>query len=171
MTDFIILGFLMRQSMSGYDIKQHMGYSTSHFIDASFGSIYPSLKRLEQKGLLNSKEEISNGKIKKIYSITEGGKEEFLKWLKEPIKASKSSMEIALAKIFFYDNLPKEDAINLISRYIEDITKLKHNLLDLKPVVLNHADNFEISTLNFGLDFYDFTINWYKNYLIKLKRS
>lgn len=171
MIDFIILGFLIKKSMSGYDIKQQMGYSTSNFIDASFGSIYPSLKRLEQKGFLQSEEVVSNGKIKKVYSITEQGKDEFLRWLKEPIKASKSSIEAALSKIFFYKNLPKEDAINLINRYIEDVTKLKENLLALKGGVGPHADNFEICTLNFGLDFYEFTINWYKNYLVNLKRE
>ncbi|WP_088185748.1 PadR family transcriptional regulator [Desulfosporosinus sp. FKA] len=52
MTEYILLGFLMQNSMTGYDIKQHMSMSTSYFIDASFGSIYPALKRLEQKGFI-----------------------------------------------------------------------------------------------------------------------
>ncbi|WP_236880832.1 PadR family transcriptional regulator [Clostridioides difficile] len=49
MLEYIILGFLMEKELSGYDLKQIMSESTSYFFDASFGSIYPALKRLETK--------------------------------------------------------------------------------------------------------------------------
>lgn len=165
MTEFIILGFLMTKNMTGYDIKQKMGISTSNFIDASFGSIYPSLKRLEQKGLICFEEVVESGKLKKTYSITEQGKEEFKRWLSSPIEVSKTSITSPLSKIFFYDNLSNEEVTNLLNTYIKDLTNLKSNLLDIKEMINKHANNFEICTLNFGLDFYDFTINWYKNYL------
>ena len=77
MIEFIILGFLMTNNMTGYDIKQKMSISTSNFIDASFGSIYPTLKRLEQKKLICFEEIVENGKLKKVYCVTEQGKKEF----------------------------------------------------------------------------------------------
>ncbi|GFZ33210.1 PadR family transcriptional regulator [Clostridium zeae] len=169
MTEFIILGFLTKNNMTGYDIKQKMGISTSNFIDASYGSIYPSLKRLEQKGLICSEEIIEGGKIKKIYSITEQGKDEFLRWLNSPIEASKTSITSALSKIFFFDNLSKETITNLLNTYIEDLTKFKSNLLNVKETVDEKANSFELCTLNFGLDFYDFAIHWFKNYLDNLR--
>ncbi len=170
MTEFIILGFLMTNNMTGYDIKHKMSISTSNFIDASFGSIYPSLKRLEQKRLIYLEEIIENGKLKKEYSITEQGKEEFMRWLKSPIEVSKTSTTGALSKIFFFDNLDNEEVANLINTYIEDLTRLKSDLLDVKEMLKDHDNNFEICTLNFGLDFYDFTISWYKNYLDSLNK-
>jgi len=169
--EFIILGFLTKANMTGYDIKQCMGISTSNFIDASFGSIYPALKRLEQKNLIHSKELIERGKIKKVYSITEQGKEEFLKWLTSPIEASKTNVSSALCKIFFYDYLPNETVTNLLNQYIEDIAEFKNNLLHVKEVVGQKASTFELCTLNAGLDYYDFIINWYKNYLDKLNKN
>lgn len=50
---YVILGFLCEKDMTGYEIKQKMTLSTSNFIDASFGSIYPMLKKME-KGSLSS---------------------------------------------------------------------------------------------------------------------
>lgn len=49
MLEYIILGFLLSKDLTGYDLKQRMAKSTSFFFDASFGSIYPALKRLEAK--------------------------------------------------------------------------------------------------------------------------
>lgn len=161
-TDFIILGFLMDKDMSGYDIKNQMSVSTSYFIDSSFGSIYPSLKRLESKQFICSKEVVQKTKLKILYSINEKGKEEFLRWLTSPIAVSKTSIVSVLSKVFFFKHLVNSDKTVLIKSYINELIKLKNNLLDLKSKIAAHADKFEMSTLNFGLDYYDFIVNWYQ---------
>lgn len=161
-TDFIILGFLMYKDMSGYDIKQQMSVSTSYFIDSSFGSIYPSLKRLEAKELICSKEVVQKTKVKILYSINEKGREEFLKWLSSPIAVSKTSIVSVLSKVFFFRYLVDSDKTALIKTYIDQLSELKNNLLDLKSKICAHADKFEMSTLDFGLAYYDFIINWYQ---------
>lgn len=165
MTEYIILGFLMTKSMTGYDIKQNMAISTSNFFDASFGSIYPALKRLLQKQLIEVEEIVEGGKLKKLYSLTNKGKEEFISWLKTPIEPSKTNVTSALCKIFFFDNLSKKEIISLINKYISDLSEFKGNLLRVKEKVLNHGRNFEMLTLDFGLDYYDFIIKWYRNYI------
>ena len=48
----VILGFLRFRARSGYDIKQAVEVSTRFFWGASFGQIYPELKRLERGGLV-----------------------------------------------------------------------------------------------------------------------
>ena len=79
--------------------------------------------------------------------------------------SSKTSAASALSKIFFFDNLSNEEITSSLGAYIEDLTKLKSNLLDIKKMLNNHANNFELCTLNFGLDLYDYIINWYKNHI------
>ena len=171
MTEFILLGFLMDHNMTGYDIKQMMSMSTSNFVDSSFGSIYPALKKLEQKDWISSQEIIEGGKIKKVYSITNQGREEFLKWLNLPIEASKTGVTSALSKIFFFDHLPYETAVKLLTAYIADLISFKNNLLAIKDPVEQKAAAFELCTLYFGLDFYDFGIQWFQNYLEKLTKK
>lgn len=170
MTEYIILGFLMNRSMTGYDIKQMMNISTSNFMEGSFGSIYPALKKLEQKGLIFSEEITSKGKLKKVYTIKEQGKEEFIKWVGSPIEASKTSITSALSKIFFFRSLPEPQAAELINQYIKNVKSYKSNLLEVKEKVCRVADTYEVSTLEFGIDFYDFIINWYENYLNKMNK-
>ncbi|SDN68919.1 PadR family transcriptional regulator [Acetanaerobacterium elongatum] len=168
MIEYIILGFLMRQAMTGYDIKQYMGYSTAYFMDASFGSIYPALKRLTEKGLISLSEVVEGGKLKKVYSITNAGRESFSKWLGSPIEASKNNISGSLTKIFFLSYLPKEQAAALLHGYIRDIDEYRQGLTKLRELVILHANGFELSTLDFGLDYYTFIIDWYSRYLQNL---
>lgn len=166
MTEYILLGFLMERDMTGYDMKQHMSISTSYFVDASYGSIYPSLKRLEQKGLVELRETTKTGKLKKIYSINEQGKAEFIKWLESPIMTSTTNLSSALAKVFFFRYLPREKAVSLVEQCVRDLENYKKSLLDLKSKVEHQTDMFELCTLDFGLDCYDFSICWCKEHLL-----
>jgi len=159
MLDYIILGFLMGREMSGYDIKQYMSISTSNFIDASFGSIYPALKKLEEKGKIISNEIIDNGKYKKIYKITDIGTEFFLDWLNKPIEVEKAK-QTHLAKIFFYRFLPVEKVEELLVDFIERYTLLITEIEDVERKVKDYADNFHMSTLYFGKSHYKLVINW-----------
>ncbi len=45
----LILGFLMKRSMTGYELKNAFSLSFSFFSGFSYGSIYPALKRMEQE--------------------------------------------------------------------------------------------------------------------------
>ena len=89
--------------------KAFIGMSMANFMDASFGSIYPTLKRLKQKGMVSSKDVIGGGKLTKVYTIQNKGKQAFSEWLKEPVsvgnaktntsyKASFSLMRWMIAK-------------------------------------------------------------------------
>ena len=50
----VILGFLSFEPRRGYDIKQVADLSTRFFWGASYGQIYPELRRLEPAGLVES---------------------------------------------------------------------------------------------------------------------
>lgn len=71
---------------TGYEIRKLVSDGHySHFGDASFGSIYPALNRMETEGLVVSREEQQDGKPnRKVFSITEPGREAFLDALSQP---------------------------------------------------------------------------------------
>ncbi|SNS17984.1 transcriptional regulator, PadR family [Anaerovirgula multivorans] len=167
MIKFAILGFLMYKELTGYDIKQFMIQSTSNFMNASFGSIYPALDKLEKDGLISSTKVVEKGKYKKVYEINERGREVFISWLEEPIDFMKSYEDI-LAKIFFYGNLPKEKASELIEQLIVDINQKIENLEKLESVVKCKTGYYEISTLYFGIDHLKFMADWYGKFLYDL---
>lgn len=97
----IILGFLSYGEMSGYDIKQAFSNSIGFFYDASFGAIYPALRKLEEEGLVTKQEVIQSGKPNKIlYQITEQGKDTFRQEIQTPILPPVLRSDM-LVKIFF----------------------------------------------------------------------
>ena len=58
----VILGMVRLGRRTGYEIKQLVDVSTRFFWAASYGQIYPELKRLEDDGLLASSDASVNGR-------------------------------------------------------------------------------------------------------------
>jgi PadR family transcriptional regulator, regulatory protein AphA len=71
----LCLGILAARPASGYEIKKDIEEGMfSHFIEASYGSIYPALTQLLNEGKLTVHAEEQSGKPdKKVYAITEDG--------------------------------------------------------------------------------------------------
>jgi DNA-binding PadR family transcriptional regulator len=76
----ICLAILAHGEASGYDLKKHWEDGPFfHLGGASFGSIYPALARLEQEGLVASREETQAGKPpRRVYALTPAGSKTFL---------------------------------------------------------------------------------------------
>lgn len=170
MLRFVILGFLTYGKFTGYDLKQMMAYSTSNFMSAGFGGIYPALKKLEKDGLISSIQVIENGRNKKIYSINEIGEKEFMRWLEEPINFMRSYEDI-LAKVFFYEKLPKESTIKHFKRLIEDIKEKVKELEKIESTFNDSVGHFHRSTLYFGIDHLKFMIDWYEGFIKDLEKQ
>lgn len=83
---YAILGLLNYQDMHGYRIKNHIEKNFEHMWSINFGQIYPNLKELEKDGFIRMLEVLpseNGGPHKKLYSITDKGREEFIRWLSE----------------------------------------------------------------------------------------
>ncbi|MGZ7444985.1 PadR family transcriptional regulator [Paenibacillus sp. TH7-28] len=168
MLENIILGFLMYGEMSGYDLKQRMVKSTSNFFDASFGTIYTALKRMEVKGAISSREVVDGGKLKKLYSISENGKSEFMNWLEQPVEFTRTKPD-HLIKVFFLGFLPKDKAIEKLRAFIEEVEKVYLSLKKHENQVKEVYDTYQFSTLVFGINYYKYVIDWSNNLLSDLE--
>ncbi|AOY77703.1 hypothetical protein [Clostridium formicaceticum] len=107
---------------------------------------------------------------KKVYEINETGRDVFIKSLQEPIDFMKSYEDI-LVKIFFYGNLPREKASELIEQLIKDTNKKIEDLKKLEIKIKDKAEKFEISTLYFGIDHLKFMADWYEKFLNDLNKK
>lgn len=167
MLDYIILGFLLHSEMSGYDIKRFMQTSTANFYEASFGSIYPMLGKMEQSGLVSSNEFVEGGKYRKLYSITDAGRKAFLEWLEQPIELNRDK-HTHLVRIFFYGWLKPEKVRELVGAYISAMEAELGKLKELEEMIKPHTGFYEFSTLDFGKGYYEFNIDWCRSFLQKL---
>ena len=83
----LCLSILYEGEATGYEIRRMcVEGECSYFVEASFGSIYPALAKLEADQLVTSRIEPQAGKpAKKVYAITEAGRAAFVDALHEPL--------------------------------------------------------------------------------------
>jgi len=102
---FPILGFLMESELTGYDIKRRFRDPIGFFYRASDGSLYPALKKLAQDKMVTMRTERRGQRARKVYAITERGREHFLRMLREPAQPIFVYDE-AQVKIYFAQHDP-----------------------------------------------------------------
>ena len=108
-TAYVILGFVRNEPRSGYEIKALVDNSTRFFWAASYGQIYPELKRLAEIGLIVGSDSPTGGRRRTVYEITADGEEELRAWLRQPPQAFEMRDE-GLLKLFFANALPRGEA-------------------------------------------------------------
>ena len=112
-TGVVVLGLLALRPRSGYEIKQAVDGATRFFWAASYGQIYPELRRLERARLVTKQDAPVGGRKRHVYAITRRGRGVLRSWLEEP-GFSWEMRDEGLLKLFFADVLPPEDALELL---------------------------------------------------------
>jgi len=106
--------------MTGYEVKQFFDSSVQHFWNAELSQIYPTMKALEDQGLVEKHVEVQeNRPNRKVYEITDAGREELDAWLREPSMPA-DMRDPFLIKIFFGTEVPVEDVLVLLRRQMEE---------------------------------------------------
>lgn len=73
MLEFIALGMVLEGDLTGYDIKKAIENGIGVFYKASFGSLYPALKRLTEKRAIHDIGKTAGRQAKDILSYYAGG--------------------------------------------------------------------------------------------------
>ena len=115
----VILGMLKLGIHTGYDIKKAIDGSTRFFWGASFGQIYPELRRLSDAGLIKGKPD-PRGQVKRtIYSLTPKGERALHDWLTDSESFTFEMRDESLLRLFFGDALSREEVVaNLHARVV-----------------------------------------------------
>lgn len=116
-----ILGLLHYKDMHGYSIKEHIEKHFGNMWTVNYGQIYPSLKSLEEEGLITMVElapSEEGGPHKKLYTITEKGREEFRNWLESAPERQMFLRDPFLMRFIFYGFGERESALKTIDEQI-----------------------------------------------------
>jgi DNA-binding PadR family transcriptional regulator len=111
-----ILGFLRSRPRSGYEIKRAVEISTQFFWGASFGQIYPELRRLAEAGLVEI--ESQGARRRKAYRLTPAGQDALDEWLQAEGGLFQYRDE-GLLRLFFSDFADPESALVNVRRMRE----------------------------------------------------
>src|SRR5919197_1627103 len=89
----VILGMLAARPRSGYEIKQLVDSSARFFWTASYGQIYPELKKLEKAGLITGDDTSTGARQRTTFKLTAEGKREAREWIAGPPEVLESRDE------------------------------------------------------------------------------
>ena len=156
----VILGLLAWEARTGYEIKQVTDRSTRFFWGASYGQIYPELRRLEAAGLVESREEPRGRVPRRVYSLTTAGRRALDAWL----EAADESYEVrdeGLLKLFFGDLMSEEQRRDLIARrsaWYEESAALFRGIGE----ELGELDESSGSVLRYGIELMEWSAQWWR---------
>jgi PadR family transcriptional regulator AphA len=158
-TAYVILGFVRNEPRSGYEIKALVDNSTRFFWAASYGQIYPELKRLSEAGLIAGKDVPTGGRKRTVYEITADGEEELRAWLRQPPQTFEMRDE-GLLKLFFANALPREEALEILRSMKAQRLAMKKRLRAIEQMKGEIEDPFPMIVLRGGLEFTEWFAEW-----------
>lgn len=113
-TGRVILGMIALGNQTGYDIKRLVDKSTRHFWSASYGQIYPELRRLEEQGLVRGQSQPTGGRARTVYTLTPAGRSALSEWLEPGGEPSFDVRDEGMLRLFFSDfGTPEQRVANL----------------------------------------------------------
>jgi DNA-binding PadR family transcriptional regulator len=157
-TGRVILGLLALGLRTGYEIKQFVDKTTRFFWAASYGQIYPELRRFEQQGLVASHAEPSGGRARTAYELTDAGREALIDWLSSDSEPGYELRDEGMLKLFFSDVLPEQRLAIVRAMRVRNERKLAQ-LRTLEPQV-EHGPTGPALTLELGIGFTRWFIEW-----------
>ncbi|EHJ51790.1 PadR family transcriptional regulator [Streptococcus macacae] len=168
-SDDVVLGILFESSSTGYEIKQKFETVFRNFYNASFGSIYPILHKLEQQGKIESSVVHQDGKPdKKVYTITEKGTEAFHQYLQTEIEPRKNKWDF-MVRMYFADNLSIQKQREMIDVELMRQEDSMEQLLELQKLIEKRVNQFQKFSLEIGLKQKEVLIEELKRLREKLK--
>lgn len=143
-----ILAFLSRQPLSGYDVAKEFaeGFG-SCFWKASQQQIYAELAKLEQQGRVTYEAIPQPGRLdKKIYSITEQGRQELLDWLTQPCEPAAIREDLGVMGLAGH-LVPTQVVIREIERRRQLHVAMAQQVKKLDEYFAQHVDSLEMKDL------------------------
>jgi DNA-binding PadR family transcriptional regulator len=171
MLQYILLGFLNYRPQTGYELKQLMDKSTSHFWYAKQSQIYTTLKKMEREGWIISHVETQKARPDRIvYKITKSGLDVLEGWISNPMRELDPHKNALLVKLFFSAQAGKEILLTQL-RLLRNLHQQKIRVYEIqsknviqefaarRPTLKKDALLWE-ATRRFGEHFEQMCLNW-----------
>ena len=173
MVELPVLGLLKDRAMHGYELRKQLGAMLGPFWQVSWGSLYPTLRRLAKEGAVEKVVEpvptrrrkstaksaaLTPGRRKTVYRITPKGDALFAAMLEET--AAAVDAEHFTMKLAFFRYLQPETRLALLERrraYLQDkLAQFKANLRDYRERI----DSYTLSLQRHGMSSTESDIAW-----------
>ena len=176
----ILLGML-REPLSGYDLRKRFDQSLKNFWRAELSQIYPQLQKMESEGLLTSKRMASDiGPQRRVYRRSSKGRKELVSWLKGGPTVGEERIGY-LAQVFFLANLEDgEKTLSFMRKLRSYMAQQLEHLESIEaewrqndpryPDDLPDAEFYPQLTLAMGLRKYRANIDWCDEAIARIEK-
>ena len=175
-TDYVILGLLSEQPLSGYQIKKIVDIRFRFFWSESFGQIFPALKALAAAGFIEElPAQQPGGRAQRMYRILPSGRQALAEWLKLPVEKESLRLEILL-KTYFSNFAAPETMLSHLTAFEESHRQQLH-LLNLFQQELeglidadeNHRDILRV--IDFGQKVNRAYLDWCRDTIVYFEQK
>ena len=163
MLELAILGLLKERPMHGYELRKQLAQKLGLFWTVSFGSLYPTLKKLERRGVVEKvpgDAADERRRRKQEYRITAAGEADFLQLLGE-LDSQELEEEKFSLRLAFFTYLRPEIRLRLLERRrsylherLEQAERALHRAMRLR------ADTYTIALMRHGVNGINADIAW-----------
>ena len=162
MLELAILGLLKEQPMHGYQLSRELGDSLGGFWRVSYGSLYPSLRRLEREGAVESVpgEDERAARRKNVYRITEKGEKIFFELLQETPHDNSTEDTRFRVRLAFFKYLPPETRIRLLERRRAALEDRLSTIKDSLRSTRERVDDYTLALMEHGRSATESDIAW-----------
>jgi DNA-binding PadR family transcriptional regulator len=185
MLELPVLGLLKERSMHGYELRKQLGAMLGPFWQVSWGSLYPTLRRLAKAGAVEKDVDaapvrsrrskarssrakggptLTSGRRKNVYRIMPRGEEMFAEMLEETAAVDAEHFTLKLA---FFRYLRPEARLALLERrraYLQEkLAQFKANVRDYRERI----DSYTLSLQDHGMKSTQSDIDWIDELITK----
>ena len=177
--EFAVLGVLAEGPLHGYELRKRLTTVLGPFRALSYGSLYPCLRRLQGKGLIDevsitpaldsAAPALAARRARVVYAISADGKEEFGTWANQPGPEAWEDEGFA-AHLAFFSRTEARVRLRILegrkSRLEERVDTLRESLARSRERV----DAYTLQLQQHGLDGAEREVRWL-NELITNERT
>jgi DNA-binding PadR family transcriptional regulator len=113
-TRVLVLGVLLKQPMHGYEVRRELeSWNAEQWANIAYGSIYFSLTKMAEEGLVEvfSTDDRGNRPARTVYAITDEGRKEFLRQLRELWWEYRPAIDPFRVALSFMNCLPRDELL------------------------------------------------------------
>ncbi|WP_328389430.1 PadR family transcriptional regulator [Nocardia sp. NBC_00416] len=172
MLELAILGLLLESPMHGYELKKRLTGLLGAFRAFSYGSLYPTLKRMSADGLIA--EEGLEGLVtarraRRVYQLTPEGRERFKDLLADtgPQNYTDDGFGVHLA---FFSRTPAEARMRILEGRRRQVEERREGLREAIKKASGSLDRYTRQLHQLGLESSEREVRWL-NELIAAEQS
>lgn len=182
--ELFVLGELMVQPMYGYWLHEVVNRVLGPFHQLSWGTLYPLIRRLEQEGLATSETEPRRGLLhhgtrtqaqaRRVYHITEAGRERFFALMLAPGEYSHSYPDLFAIKLTKFGFLAPEQRLLVLRHYRGYLSYLRGywqsgcGEVSAKIEITDSERTFILPLFDYHLHTLDAEISWIDSQIARL---